>query len=146
MLRGGADGRYHRNITRTVGGLGQTALLYAGRGVPGQTHHGPVRRVQAGAGVALPAAHWAVALRLRHPAAVVVVRPLSPLGEGAPLAPPAGLGVVSVALAAAPRQVLVLQPGLGRGTRGDAGAGGDSVVLVSTASSLPRLLSGRPQQ
>ena len=146
MLRGGADGRYHRNITRTVGGLGQTALLYAGRGVPGQTHHGPVRRVQAGAGVALPAAHWAVALRLRHPAAVVVVRPLSPLGEGAPLAPPAGLGVVSVALAAAPGQVLVLQPGLGRGTRGDAGAGGDSVVLVSTASSLPRLLSGRPQQ
>ena len=122
-VRGGADGSYHRNITRTVSGLCQAALLYAGRRVPGQADHGPVGRVEAGAGVALPAGHWAVALSLRHPATVVVVLPLPPLGEGAPLAPPAGLRVVSVALAAAAREVLVLQPGLGRGPGGDAGAG-----------------------
>ena len=110
---GGADGSYHRNITGAVRSLGQTALLYAGRGVPGEAHHGPVGRVEAGAGVALPAGAGTVALGLGgDPAGVVVVLPGPPLGQGAPLAPPAGLGVVGVALAAAPGQVLVLQPGL----------------------------------
>ena len=142
----GADGSYHRNITGTVRRLCQTALLDAGRGVPGEADHGPVGGVEAGAGVALPTGARAVALSLGDAAAVVVVLPLPPLGERAPLAPPAGLGVVRVALAAAARQVLVLQPGLGRGPASDTRAGRDSVVLVSTAASLAGLLASRSQQ
>ena len=142
---GGADGSYHRNITGTVRRLCQTALLDAGRGVPGEADHGPVGGVEAGAGVALPARHGAVALGLDH-AAVVVVLSLPPLGEGASLALPAGVGVVGVTLAAAAREVLVLQPGLGRGPRGYPRAGGDPVVLVSAASSLAVILSSRAEE
>ena len=141
----GADGGYHRNITGTVSSLCQTALLYAGRGVPGEADHGPVGGVEAGAGVALSAGHGTVALGLGH-AAVVVVLPAPPLGQGAPLALPAGVGVVGVALAAAAREVLVLQPWLGGGTRCYARAGGDSVVLVSAASSLAVILSSRAEE
>ena len=93
-------GSYHRYITGTVRSLCETALLYARRGVPGQADHGPVGVVQAGAGVALPAGDRTVALGLGH-TAVVVVLPLPPLGEGAPLALPARVGVVGVALTAA---------------------------------------------
>ena len=141
----GADGSYHRNITGTVRRLCQTALLDAGRGVPGEADHGPVGGVEAGAGVALPARHGAVALGLDH-TAVVVVLSLPPLGEGASLALPARVGVVGVALAAAAGEVLVLQPGLRGRPGGDAGAGGDSVVLVSTSSDLAVFLSSRAEQ
>ena len=54
---GGGDGGYHRYITGTVRGLGQTGLLYAGGSVPRQTHHGSVGRVETRGAVALSAGH-----------------------------------------------------------------------------------------
>ena len=170
MTRGrGGDGGYHRNVTRTVRGLGQThRLLDAGGSVPGEADHRPIRGVEAGRGrVWFSRGHGAwpqvgataevtVTLRLhRHCSIVVVVVLLSLFPHPSLLALATAVAVVGVAvaaLAAAPAEVLILQPGLGArgpGARGDARAGGHPVMIPRVSAhlvTLARVLASRAQQ